>query len=134
MITQKNILSNQILKKSSAEKIDKFLKKPEKTLKKRQLTKISKRKTSIAKSNHKIIVISTLVNFGKQGLPILILKTKISIFDTKKIDSTIIGADAYWIACKLKKTWLFAISIKDLKYQSKNKIRPKTNPRTIVLK
>ena len=61
MATQKDVLSNRILKRGSAKKIDKFLKIPEEPLRKKtQLINTSKRKTSIVKSNHKMVVISTL--------------------------------------------------------------------------
>lgn len=101
--TQKDLLSNQILKKGSTEKIDKFLKILEElSKKKRQLINIFKWKTSMAKLNHKIIVISTLENSKKENLPISILETKISKLNTKKVDLAIIGMDAYQTACKLK--------------------------------
>ena len=117
MATQKDVLSNRILKKDSAEKIDKFLKILEElSKKKRQLINASKRIISMAKSNHKTVVISTLDNSRKEGLPILIPEIKISTLNTKKVDITMIGADTYWIACKLKRAQVFTVSMKDLEY------------------
>ena len=101
MATQKVVLPNQILKKNSAEKIDKFLKGPEEPLKKKKrLINVSKQKTSMAKSNHKTIVISTSNNFRKEDLPISIPETKVSTPGTKEVDIAIIGADAYQTMCK----------------------------------
>ena len=46
----------------------------------------------------------------------------------------IIDANAYYLACYLKKAQIFAISIRDLEFQSKKETRPETNPKTIILK
>lgn len=76
--TQQDISLNQIPKKSSTEKIDNFLKIPEKILKKNTwLINISKQKLSINKIKSKIVVISILNYSGKEELSILILKTKV---------------------------------------------------------
>ena len=45
------------------------------------------------------IVISSLDNSGIEGLPAL---TRVSTLGTNKVDVTMIGADAYCAACKLK--------------------------------
>ena len=69
--TQKDILSNQIVKKGLAEKIDKFLKILKKLLKnKRQLINTSKQKKSMAKLNDKTVINSILNNFKKKDLSI----------------------------------------------------------------
>lgn len=52
-------------------------------------------------------------------------KEKVLTFATKKVDVAMIGADAYRTVCKLKRAQVFAISIKDLKYQAEKKARPK---------
>ena len=54
-----------------------------------------KKKTSITKSNHKTVIFSTLRNFQKENLLILIAKTKISTVSIKKINVTIIDVNAY---------------------------------------
>lgn len=95
MATQKNVLSNQILKKSLVKKIDKFLKILKETSKKRRFIYIFKQKTNIAESNYKTVVNNTLDNFNKESLSLLIPNTIISIFGTKKRDITIINADTY---------------------------------------
>lgn len=43
-----------------------------------------------------------------------------------------IGADTYRIACKLKKAQVFAVSIRDLKYQAEKEAKPKTDSKSIV--
>ena len=96
MATQEDVLLNQILKRGLAEKIYKFLKISEKLLKKkRRLINTSKQKTSIAKSNHKIVVINTLNNFKKEDLPISIPETKVSTLNIKEVGIAIISADTY---------------------------------------
>lgn len=66
-------------------------------------------------------------------MPILIPETKISTLAIKEVDFAIIGVNAYCTACKLKKAHVFALSIRNLKYQAKKKTRPKTNSKSIVL-
>lgn len=133
MATQKDVLPNRILKKGLAEKIDKFLKISEElSKKKRRLINASKRKTSMAKSNHKTVVISILDNSKKKGLPISIPETKVSTLDIKEVKITIIGMDAYRTAYKLKRAQVLAISMRNLEYQVEKEARPETNPKTIV--
>lgn len=98
------------------------------------LINISKHKKSIAKLNYKTVVISILDNFRKKGLPILILEIKASILNNKKIDVIIIDINTYWIACKLKKAQVFAVSIRDLEYQREKEAKPETHLKTIVPK
>ena len=43
-----------------------------------------------------------------------------------------IGADAYRATCKLKGIHVFAISIRDLKYQAVKKARPETDPKNVL--
>lgn len=82
--------------------------------------------------NYKRSVISTLNNSEKKGLPILILKIKILILNIKKVNITMINADAYWIAWKLKKAQVFTASIRNLEYQAKKEARTETKPKIII--
>lgn len=70
----------------------------------------------MTKSNSKKVIISILNHFGKKELLILISKIKVLILSTKKVNITIINVNAYWTACKLKKTQVFIVFIKNLKY------------------
>ena len=45
-----------------------------------------------------------------------------------------VGVDAYRTTCKLKEVWIFAISMRDLEYQTEKEARPDTNSRSIVPK
>ena len=63
-------------------------------------------------------------------MPILPITTKI---DGKKVDIVIIGADTYYLACRLKRAQVFAMSIRNLEYQAEKKPRPETDLRNIVL-
>lgn len=51
---------------------------------KKRLIKAPKQKAIMAQSKHKTIIISTLNNFEKENLSILILKTKMLIMVLKK--------------------------------------------------
>lgn len=106
---------------------------PEKTSKKkRQLIKKSKWKLYINKPNLKTIIISILGNSGKKILPISTLKTKVSIPITKFVDIAMIGSNTYCIVCRLKKARVFAISMRNLRYQVEKEVIPETDPKTIV--
>lgn len=83
--------------------------------KKKQINK-SKRKTSLGKISLKKTIISNLDNFDKRKLLISILAIIKLKPKTKNIDIAIIYANTYYIACYLKKTQIFAISIKDIQY------------------
>lgn len=77
-------------------------------------------------------MISILDKSRKNSLPISTLKIKVSTLAIKQIDVTIISADTYCTTCRLKKAQVFAISIRNLKYQVEREARPKTNPRTVI--
>lgn len=97
------------------EKIADFLKTSRKmSKKKRRLINDSKRKLSIPK----LVIINTFDKSGKKGLLISALQTKRSTLTTKEIDMAIIGVDTYHMTCGLKKTHVFALSMRDLKYQA----------------
>lgn len=93
----------------------------------------SKQKLNIDKLKSKKIFTSNLDNFEQEELPILIPEAKISTLAIKKVDITIIDADAYYVAYKLKRAWIFAISTRNLEYHAKKKARPKTNSKIVVL-
>ena len=67
-----DITPNQILKKSSIENLDDFLKTIEKIIKKkRRLAYAFKQKSNIGKQNSKTVVINSLGNLSKEKLPTL---------------------------------------------------------------
>ena len=70
MATQQDVLPNQILKRGLAEKIDDFLKIPEKISKKRRLINASKRKLALQKQKLETVVISLLHNSVKKNIPV----------------------------------------------------------------
>ena len=101
MATQQDVLPNQILKRGSAEKIDDFLKIPEMISdKKRRLINVSKQKLALQKQKLKTVAISLLDDSVKKDMPIL---PQTSILGTKEVDITMIGADAYFVAYRLKR-------------------------------
>ena len=69
--------------------------------KKKQINK-SKRKISIREISSRKATISSLKNFDKKELPVPILATKILKPKVKDVNITMIGVDAYCIACHLK--------------------------------
>ena len=46
---------------------------------------------------------------------------------------TIIDADVYCLACWLKEAQVFVIFIKNLEFQAEKRVRPETNPKTVIL-
>lgn len=83
------------------------------------------------KQKLKIVVISFFDNSNIKGLPIL---TQASTFDTKEVNIAMISVNAYCLAWKLKEALVFAVSIKDLKYQTKKVARPKIDLKSIIPK
>lgn len=59
---------------------------------------------------------SILNYFKEKKLFILILEVKILILIIKKISITLIDINTYFVTCKFKKTQVFAIFLKNLKY------------------
>lgn len=126
-----NMVPNRILKRGSDESLDNFLGTIQKLLnKKRGLINVSKRKQSISKQKLKIVVISSLDNLDKEDFKLI--STLISIFGTNIFDIVIIDADTHYLACKLKRAQVFAVSIRDLESQVKRKARPETKPKIVV--
>lgn len=65
-------------------------------------------------------MINGLNNSGKKNIPI---PSQIQTLNIIELNTTIIGADAYRAACKLKKVQIFTIFIKDLEYQTEKEAR-----------
>ena len=61
-----------------------------------------------------------------------LFSTQVSILNTKEIDIIMINANTYCTACKLKSAQVFAISMRNLKYQAEKETRSETDPRYIV--
>ena len=78
-----------------------------------------------------MISISSIFNLGKKVLLISILILKL---DKNIINITIISANIYYAANKLKKTQVFIISMRNLKFQVIKKAKPETDPKNIILK
>lgn len=89
----------------------------------RKKYKILKWKYGINKPKPKIAAINISSNDDKESLPIFVLKVKLLTLAIRKIDISIIGANIYYTACKLKKAQVFTISIKDLEYQVEKKFK-----------
>lgn len=43
-----------------------------------------------------------------------------------------IGIDIYHVTCKLKGTYVFGVSMRDLKYQAEKKTKPEINPKSVI--
>ena len=128
---QQDIILNRILKRGSIKNLDGFLKTTEKIVKKkRQLANVFKQKLNIGKQNSKTVVINTLGNSSKEELAILLLAPT---FRKNVEDVVMIDADAYCLACQLKRAQVFAISIRVLKFSAEKEARPETNLKTVVL-
>lgn len=106
-----------MIKKSSKEDITDFLQMPNKLLskKKRQINK-SKQKTSKGKTNLGKAIISNLDNSNKKKLSVFIVAIKTLKLKAKNIDIAMIGTDVYCAACYLKKTQVFAVSMRNIQY------------------
>lgn len=85
-------------------------------MKKRYLVNTIKQKSSINKLKSKTAFMSSLSYANKKGLPILILKANLLILTIKKVNVTIINTNVYCMTRKFKKTQIFTISMKNLKY------------------
>ena len=129
---QQDIISNRILKRGSIENLNSFLKTTEKIVrKKRRLAIAFKQKSNIGKQNSKIVIFNTFGNSGKEELPTSTLAT---IFEQDVENVAMIDADAYRLACQLKRAQVFAILMKDLEFQAEKEARPETNLKTVVPK
>ena len=91
----------------------------------------SKQKANIKETSLKA-TISILESSDKKELPVHIPVTKTLKSKAKNINIAMISADVYCIACYLKKTSIFAISMRNIKYQAKKENKAKTNLKSIV--
>ena len=130
---EKNISSQKMIKRGSKEDMTNFLQTPNKffSKKRRQMNK-NKRKTSIRETSSRKATINSLNSSNKKKLPILIPATKKSDLKAKNIDIAIIGADAYCEACRLKGAQIFAVSMRDIQYQTEKEVRAETNLKSVV--
>ncbi len=71
-------------------------------------------------------------SFDKKELPVPLTAIKTSEPKAKNIDIAIIGADAYYAACHLKESQVFAISLRDNQYQAEKEAKTETNPKSVV--
>lgn len=111
---QKDIIPNRIPKRGSTKNLDNFLRTPKKILdKKRRLINTSKQKLAMQKQKPEIVVISSLDNPSIKDLPI---PPQTSTPHTKEVDIVIIIANTYFAACKLKRTQVFIVSMRDPEY------------------
>lgn len=74
---------------------------------------VSKLKLSMDIQKPKLVGISSIFNINKQVLPISILTSKL---DKSVINITIIGANVYYVASKLKRAQVFAVSVGNLEF------------------
>ena len=110
-----------------------FLQTPNKLAnKKKKYRNKSKQKVSIKEITSKKAIISSLKNSDKKELPVPILATKTLKPKAKNINIAIIDMNAYFIACCLKKTQVFAILMKDIQYQAEKKARAETNSKSVI--
>ena len=104
-----------MITRGSKKNMTNFLQMPNKLLgqKRRQINK-SKWKGNIGETSSKKATISNLDSFDKKKLLVLILIIKKSKSKAKNIDIAIISANAYCVACCLKKAQVFAILIRNI--------------------
>ena len=92
-----DITPNRILKRRSIENLDDFLKTIENIVKKkRRLANAFMQKSNMSKQNFKTVVINIFGNKSKEKLPTSRLA---ATFGKNVKDITIIGANAYYLAC-----------------------------------
>ena len=100
--------------------------------KKRKKINKSKQATSIGKTSSIKATISSLDSSHKKELPVPISATKELDPKAKDIHIAMIGADAYYVACRLKRAQVFAVSMKDIQYQAEKKARAETDPTSVI--
>ena len=81
--------------------------------KRRQINK-KKQKTSEGETSSRKTTISNLDSFDKKELPVTMLVIKKSNSKEKNNNIAMIGANAYRAACCLKRTQVFAVSMRDI--------------------
>ena len=131
---EKVVTSQKIIKKGLKENITNFLQTPNKlSNKKRRQINQSNWKASLEKTSFKKAIISSLDSLEKKELPIPILVTVKLNRKAKDIDIAIIGTDTYRAACRLKGAQVFAISMRNIQYQTEKEARAETNSKSVVL-
>ena len=122
-----------MIKRSLKEDMTNFLQTVNKLFskKKRQINK-SKRKTSLGKTSLKKATINNLHSYEKKKSPVPIPAIIKSNPKAKDTDIAIIGADSYCAAYCIKKTQVFAVSIKDIQYQAKKKAKAETDLKSVI--
>ena len=71
-------------------------------------------KSKYRRNKLKKTIISNLKTSNKKELSVYIFAIKTSKFKVININIVIISADVYYVACHLKKTQVFAVSIRDI--------------------
>ena len=99
--------------------------------KKRRQIKKSKLKASIGEISSRKATISSFDISNKNELPVFIPATKTLEPKARDIDITMFGVDTYYVACRLKRAQVFAISMRDIQYQAEKEVRAKTNPKSV---
>ena len=114
---KKEIFSQKLIKKSSLIDMTDFLQTPNKLSSKRrkQINK-SKQKASIKNTNSRKATISSLESSDKKELLVPIPVMKKSGCKAENINIAMIGADAYYAICRLKRAQVFAVSMRDIQY------------------
>ena len=101
--------------------------------KRRQINK-NKQKTDIRETSSRKAIINNLSYSNKKQLPVFILAVKKSLAKTQDIDIAIIGTYISFAVCHLKEAQIFVISMKNIQYQAKNKVRAEINSKSIIPK
>ena len=130
---EEDITPRKMIKRGSKEDMTDFLLTPNKfsSKKRRQINK-SKRKVRIGETSSRKATISSLESSDEKELPVPILTTKISEPKAKDIDIAMIGVNAYCTACRLKRAQVFAVSMRDIQYQTEKEARAETDPKSVV--
>ncbi len=81
------------------------------------------------KQKPETVVISLLDNSVKKDM---LISPQTLTLDIKEVNITMIGADAYCVACRLKRAQIFAVSMRNLEYQAEKEAKPETDLRTVV--
>lgn len=110
-----------------------FLQTPKKLSgkKKRPINK-SNRKKSLKETNSKKAIISSSKNPRKKELSVSILVTIKLKPKAEDMDIAIISSDVYGAIFREKRDKVFAISMRNIKYEDKKKIMAETDPKSVV--
>ncbi len=127
------ITPRKMIKRGSKEDMTNILQTSDKlsSKKRRQINK-NKQKASIGETSSRKATINSLDSSNKKKLPVPLVVIKISEPKAKDIDIAIIGADIYRGTCRLKRTQVFVISMRDIQYQAEKKAKAKTDLKSVV--